>query len=150
MNDQTGGMDNDFFLDYEEIIKTIRSADVVTFRFVIINQRLLIDNRSSEIDPPLVKVVPRATSVEERFRSLKQLRPRFRLPERISAVWWPKSIQSMVDHGVWEAIVHRIIEGGFAQTADECQSVLDELHRLEQKEIVNAITGESYQALWER
>ena len=38
-------MDNDFFLDYGEIIRTIRGVDVVTFRFVIINQRLLIDNR---------------------------------------------------------------------------------------------------------
>jgi len=143
-------MDNDFFLDYEEIVKTIKSADVVTFRFVIINQRLLIDNRSSEIDPPLVKVVPRATSVEDRFRSLKQLRPRFRLPEKISAIWWPKSIKSMVDHGVWDAIVQRIIEGGFAQTAEECEGVLSELRELERQEVVNAIGGDSYQVLWER
>lgn len=143
-------MDNDFFLDYEEIVKTIRSADVVTFRFVIINQRLLIDNRSSEIDPPLVKVVPRATSVEERFRSLKQLRPRFRLPEKISAIWWPKSIKCMVDHGVWDAIVQRIIDGGFGQTAEECEAVLNELRELERQEVVNAISGDSYQVLWER
>jgi hypothetical protein len=46
-------MDNDFLLDYDEIIRTIRGADVITFRFVIVNQRLLIDNRSSAIDPPL-------------------------------------------------------------------------------------------------
>jgi hypothetical protein len=116
-------MDNDFFLDYDEIIRTIRSADVVTLRFVIINQRLLIDNRSSEIDPPLVKVVPRATSVEERFRSLKQLRPRFRLPEKISAIWWPKSIKSLVDHGVWDAIVQRIIEG-VREDRRRCDAVL--------------------------
>jgi hypothetical protein len=144
-----GGMDNDFYLDYDEIVKTIRSADVVTLRFVIINQRLLIDNRSSEIDPPLVKVVPRATSVEERFRSLKQLRPRFRLPEKISAIWWPKSIKSLVEHGVWDAIVQRIIEGGFAKTAEECDAVLNELRDLERQEVVNAIGGEGYQALWE-
>lgn len=143
-------MDNDFYLDYDEIVRTIRSADVVTFRFVIVNQRLLIDNRSSEIDPPLVKVVPRASSVEERFRSLKQLRPRFRLPEKISAIWWPKSIDSLVEHGVWDAIVQRIVEGGFAQAAGECDGVLQELRTLERQEILNAITGEGYQALWEK
>ena len=143
-------MDNDFFLDYDEIVRTIRGADVITFRFVIVNQRLLIDNRSSEIDPPLVKVVPRASSVEERFRSLKQLRPRFRLPEKISAIWWPKSIDSLVEHGVWDAIVQRIVAGGFAQTAHDCDGVLEELRALERREIVNAISGESYQTLWEK
>lgn len=143
-------MDNDFFLDYDEIVRTIRGADVITFRFVIINQRLLIDNRSSEIDPPLVKVVPRASSVEERFRSLKQLRPRFRLPEKISAIWWPKSIDNLVERGVWDAIVQRIIDGGFAETARDCDGVLEELRALERKEIVSAIGGDGYQVLWQR
>ena len=142
-------MDNDFFLDYGEIIRTIRAADVITFRFVIVNQRLLIDNRSSEIDPPLVKVVPRASNVEERFRSLKQLRPRFRLPEKISAIRWPKSIANLVERGVWDANVQRIIAGGFAATARDCDGVLEELRALERREIVNAISGESYQTLWE-
>ncbi len=143
-------MDNDFFLDYDEIIKTVRTADVVTFRFVIVGKRLLIDNRSSEIDPPLVKLVSRATSVEGRFRSIKQLRPRFKLPEKINAVWWPKSVQSLVEHGVWDAIVQRIADGGFAETARGCDEVLDELRTLERQEVHNAITAKEYQALWER
>lgn len=143
-------MDNDFLLDYEEIIKTIRAADVLTFRFVIVNQRLLVDNRSSEIDPPLVKLVPRAGSVEERFRSLKQLRPRFRLPEKISAIWWPKFIDSMVERGVWDAIVQRIVESGFSEAARQCEDVLQELRTLERQELCNAVLGEGYQPLWEK
>ena len=97
-----------------------------------------------------MKVVPRASSVEERFRSLKQLRPRFRLPEKISAIWWPKSIASLVERGVWDAIVQRIGGGGFAETARSCDVVLEELRALEQREIVNAISGEGYQVLWEK
>ena len=143
-------MDNDFLLDYEEIIRTIRAADVLTFRFVIVNQRLLVDNRSSEIDPPLVKLVPRAGSVEERFRSLKQLRPRFRLPEKISAIWWPKFIDTMVERGVWDAIVQRIVEGGFSEAARQCEDVLRELRTLERQEVCNAVLGEGYQPLWEK
>ena len=143
-------MDNDFLLDYEKIIKTIRAADVLTFRFVIVNQRLLVDNRSSEIDPPLVKLVPRAGSVEERFRSLKQLRPRFRLPEKISAIWWPKFIDSMVERGVWDAIVQRIVESGFSEAARQCEDVLQELRTLERQELCNAVLGEGYQPLWEK
>jgi len=143
-------MDNDFALDYDEIIKTVRTADVITFRFVIVNQRLLIDNRSSEIDPPLVKLVPRATSIEERFRSLKQLRPRFHLPDKISAIWWPKFVESMVDRGVWQAVVQRIEEAGFAEAARESDAVIRELRALERQEIHNAILCEGYQALWEK
>ena len=143
-------MDNDFLLDYEEIIRTIRAADVLTFRFVIVNQRLLVDNRSSEIDPPLVKLVPRAGSVEERFRSLKQFRPRFRLPEKISAIWWPKFIDTMVERGIWDAIVQRIVESGFSEAARQCEDVLQELRTLERQELCNAVRGEGYQPLWEK
>jgi hypothetical protein len=143
-------MDNDFHLDYDEIIKTVKSAEVIAFRFVIVNQRLLIDNRFSEIDPPLVKLVPRATSVEERFRSLKKLRPRFRLPDKISAIWWPKMVESLVQRGVWDAIVQRIEQAGFPQAAEECAGVLEELRALERQEVLNALRGENYQSLWER
>jgi hypothetical protein len=143
-------MDNDFVLDYDEIKKTVRNADVITFRFVIVSQRLLIDNRHSEIDPPLVKLVPRATSIEERFRSLKQLRPRFRLPEKISAVWWPKYADGLVRHGIWDAVVDRIAGAGFAEAAAECDAVLEELRSLERQELRNALVGEGYQALWEK
>ena len=143
-------MDNDFFLDYDEIIKTVRTADVVTFRFVIVGKRLLIDNRSSDLDPPLVKLVPRATSIEGRFRSIKQLRPRLKLPDKINAVWWPKSVQSLVEHGVWDAIVQRIADGGFVETVRACEEVLDELRKLERQEVHNAITAKAYQALWEK
>ena len=144
------GMDNDFGLDHEEIIKTIGSAEVLTFRFLVVGERLLFDTRSSEIDPPLVKLVPRATSVEDRFRSLKRLRPRFKLPEKISAIWWPKSIESMVSNGIWGAIVERVDRAGFSQAAEECDGVLEELRASERQELHNALTGKGYQSLWER
>jgi hypothetical protein len=122
----------------------------VTFRFVTVQERLLIDNRTSEIDPPLVKLVPRANSVSDRFRALKKLRPRFKLPDKISAIWWPKTVESLVEHGVWNAIVQRISEEGFTQAADESESVLTELRELETAEVRNAIVGQEYQAIWER
>ncbi len=143
-------MDNDFLLNYDEIIRTIQAAEVVTLRFVIVNQRLLIDYRSSDADPPLIKLVPRVTSVEERFRSLKALRPRFHLPQKISAIWWPKCVEGLVEHHIWSAISQRIADGGLSEAARECESVLGELRALERQELQNAIRGEGYQALWER
>ncbi len=143
-------MDNNFTLDYAEITNTVQNADVVTFRFVIVGQRLLIDNRYSEIDPPLVTLVERAKSVEDRFRSLKKLRPRFRLPEKISAIWWPKFAESLVEHGIWDAIAKRIADAGFTEAARECDAVLEELRSLERQELKNALAGEGYQSLWEK
>ena len=47
-------MDNEYQLDYDAILKTVREAEVVAFRFVTVPMRLLVDNRFTEVDPPLV------------------------------------------------------------------------------------------------
>ncbi|MEX0751287.1 MAG: hypothetical protein WD359_10820 [Dehalococcoidia bacterium] len=141
-------MDNEYHLDYDQILNSIRNAEVVAFRFVTVPMRLLIDNRSNEIDPPMVKLVPRVVSAEERFKSLKMLRPRFKLPNKISAIWWPRYIASLEETGVWDALVKRIADGGFTDAAAECASILAELKRMERDEVANAIAGEGYRTLW--
>ena len=141
-------MDNIYHLDYETILNTVRTADVVAFRFVTVPDRLLIDNRFSETEGPMVKLVPKVNSAEERFKSLKMLRPRFRLPNKISAIWWPRYINGLVEAGVWDAIVDRIANNGFADTARACDGILDELRRMERMEMCNAIGGEGYRTLW--
>ena len=141
-------MDTEYHLDYGAILKTVRKADVVTFRFVTVPMRLLIDNRFSEADPPMLKLVPKAGSAEERFKSLKVLRPRFRLPRNISAIGWPRYINGLVDSGVWDAITRRIVDNGFPAAAAECDELLQELRRLERLEMLNAISGEGYRTLW--
>jgi hypothetical protein len=143
-------MNDDPFVNLDEVVQTIQSADVVVFRFAYLSQRLLLDYRSQEMDPPLVKVVPPAENAEERFRSLKQLRPRLRLPEKISAIHWPKMVGSLADRGVWDAIVGRVEEIGFPEAAEGYRGVLDELRELERQEAQHALQGEGYQALWER
>jgi hypothetical protein len=140
-------LDTEYHLDYDAVFRTIRTADVATVRFATVPMRLLIDNRTSDIDGPMVKLVPRAASVEERFKSLKQLRPRFRLPKKISAIWWPRMVESLVETGVWAAIAERVAETGWDMEA-ELDAVLTELRRLERLEIVNAIEGEGYKNVW--
>lgn len=141
-------MDNEYRLDYDEIVKTVRRAEVITMRFVTVPDRLLVDFRASEVDPPMVKIVPKVESAEERFKSLKVLRPRFKLPDKISAIWWPRPVRSLADHGVWDAITRRVIDAGFPAVAAECDAVLQELLRMEKREVRNAICGEGYQTLW--
>src|SRR5215471_8203649 len=98
-------MDNDYVLNIEEILRTIETAEVLRIRFLLINKRLLIDNRYNELDGPMIRVVTRAGSSEESFRNLKRLRPRFQLPDKMTAIWWPKYVHSLTTTGVWDAIV---------------------------------------------
>ena len=143
-----GHVDNEYLVDYSDILKTVRRADVVAFRFVTVPERLLVDDRLTEVDPPMVRLVPKVTSAEERFKSLKVLRPRFKLPDKITAIWWPRFVDGLVETGIWGAIVERIIDNGFPGAAEECDELLRELRQKERAELHNAIAGEGYQTLW--
>jgi hypothetical protein len=142
-------MDNDYALDIDQIIRTIESAEVVTFRFMLLEKRLLIDNRTNEIDGPMARLVNRVGSSEERFRSIRRMRPRFKLPEKLTAIWWPKYIRTLESSGVWDAVVRRMEYSGFPNALQECETVLRELYEMERKEIRGAITGgDGFQTVW--
>jgi hypothetical protein len=141
-------MDNEYRIDYGEILKTLRTADVVMFRFVTVPQRLMVDFRTSSAEGPMLKIVPRAKDAADRFRSLKMLRPRFRLPQKISAVWWPRYVERLVDDGIWDAMMKRLTSADAPLISGDPQSVLSELRKLERAELANAIDGEGYRTLW--
>lgn len=144
-------MDSDFGIDLHEIFDVIDSAEVLIVRFAIIDRRLLVDARVSETEGPLIKVVPRATSVEDRFRSLKRLRPRFPLPEKIMSFTWPRHVETLQAAGVWEHIVARLRAIGGEGVEEQCASAWQELCQEERKQVMAAIRGgEGYQSLWER
>lgn len=143
-------MDNDYAINLDEIMRTIEQADVLRIRFLLLDKRLLIDNRFNEFEGPLIKVVPRAGSSEESFRNLKRLRPRFALPDRMTAIWWPKYINTLRTTGVWNCIVRRVAESGYEESVQQCEAVLQELLELERQEVKNAIAGKGYQTIWQR
>jgi hypothetical protein len=145
-------MSNDYGIDLDEILKVVDAAEVVIIRFQMpVDRRLLIDARSTEVDPPLVKLVARASSVEDRFRSLKRLRPRLPLPDRIMSFQWPKHVKVLEESGVWGRIVRRMLESGHSNVQQMCDEVWRELVSAERKEEIAAITGgEGWQTLWER
>lgn len=141
-------MDTDYGIDLEAIFEVIASAEVITFRFVTVPQRLLFDTRHTELEGPLLRLVPQAASFEERFKAIKRLRPRFKLPEKITGIWWPRYVRSLADTGVWERLCARIRSSPFPQAADQCQEVWRELIQREQAEIINAVTGKGYHTVW--
>ncbi len=142
------GMDNDYQLDFGEIIQTLQTADIAVFRFALLNPRLLIDFRYSEVDPPLMKLVPRVGTPAERFRSIKQLRPRFPVPQKVTAIAWQKMVPTIVESGVWDAIEQRVAAAGRPEAVAQCKQVLDELREEERHAIRDAITGENHETMW--
>jgi hypothetical protein len=66
---------DDYGLDIDEVTRVIDAAEVLVVRFAIVDKRLLIDSRTSENEGPLIAIVPRAGSVEERFKSSEEAAP---------------------------------------------------------------------------
>lgn len=144
-------MENDFGLDLPEIMKVIDTAEVLVVRFSIVDKRLLVDSRCNQEEGPLIKLVPRVTSVEERFRYLKQVRPRFPLPERIMTFMWPRHVEVLQTSGIWQHIVDKLAALGHAGTVEECEAVYRDLLAEEKAQVLAAIRGEGgYHSLWER
>ncbi len=143
-------MDIDSPIDLHAVFEVIDSAEVITFRSVTIPHRLLFDARHNEMEGPLLRLVPRAASPEERLKTIKQMRPRFRLPEKINSVRWPKHVHSLVDFGAWDRILRRIGSLGYPQIADRAADVFREMEFKERVEVYNAITGAGYHDLWVR
>ena len=143
-------MENEYAVDISDIKEVVKNAEVMLFRFAIFDKRLLFDARTKEEVGPMVRVVNKAGSASERFRHLKRLRPQFPLPKNIVSIAWPKYVSSLESSGVWETVLERYQSAGFAEKADDCQRVLEELMAAEHKEIASAINGEGYETLWSR
>ncbi|MBK6560047.1 MAG: hypothetical protein IPI85_05405 [Dehalococcoidia bacterium] len=144
-------MSEEFGIDLDQVFKVIDSADVLVVRFHLIDKRLLVDFRISQNSGPFIGVVARAESLEDRFRSIKRIRPDFPVPERVQHFPWPRSVPVLLNAGVWQRIVDRVSALGDDETTDACGRVMEELLLLERTEVVGAIRGaDHYQTLWER
>jgi hypothetical protein len=142
---------DDYGLDIEEVAKVIESAQVLVVRFAIVDKRLLIDTRTREDEGPLIAIVPKAASVEERFKSLKKMRPRFPLPDKIMSFMWPRHMETFRNSGLWNCIEARLVTLGGEAMTERCNEVFADLMREEKLEVLAAIRGgEGYQSIWER
>lgn len=128
--------------------RNIDVAEVIALYFPLLRKTLLMDLRTNELDGPMIRVVPMANTPEERFQSLVKMRPRFRKPDSITIIPWPKYISSLSDLGIWEHIVRRYADTGSPVSVRECDRCYDELVRLERDEVRRMITGENYETIW--
>ncbi|MGD9933138.1 MAG: hypothetical protein AB7T37_05410 [Dehalococcoidia bacterium] len=144
-------MNDDYGVDLDEVYKVIDAADVLVVRFQIIQQRLLVDFRTKPGIGPFAAIVPRAESVEDRFRSIKRMRPDFGFPEKVMSFAWPRSVAVMVSSGVWQRVADRLASLAGSEGEAVAAAVLRDMEADEKSEVASAIRGaETYQTLWER
>jgi hypothetical protein len=133
-------MEDDLGVDLEEVMTVVNTAEVFVIMFQLFERRLLVDTRTEGGEAPLLRIVDRVRSSEERFRELMRIRPRFGSPERIVAFQWHRSIRTLVESGVWGAIEQRVRALGSTETA--VLAALSELQWEERQEEIKAVKGE--------
>ncbi len=144
-------MADDYGVDIDEVFRVIETADVLIVRFQIVQKRLLVDFRTRPGSGPVMALVQRAESVEERFRSIKRMRPEFPFPERVMSFHWPRSTPVLLTSGAWQHIVDRMAVLGGHEAMETCGVTMEALLIEERTEVASAIRGsEHYQTLWER
>jgi hypothetical protein len=142
-------MNADWGIDLTEVRRVIDAAEVLVIRLSVTDRRLLVDARTNDEYGPMIKVVPRASSAEERFRNLKMMRPRFRVPERIMTFQWPRHARALAESGIWEYLARRLCSLGWSDTAGQCDEAYGELLREERQVEVAAIKGgEGFHTKW--
>jgi hypothetical protein len=136
-------MEDDLGVDLSEVLDVVNTAEVFIVMFQLFERRLLVDARTADgaaPEGPLIRVVDRVRSSDERFRELMRIRPKLPAPDRIVAFQWPRSVRTFVDSGVWEAVQRRIVSMGGNEAT--CLAVLGELQAEERKEEIKAVRGE--------
>ena len=141
----------EFGIDLEVILNAVDTAEVLVIRFPFIDKRLLVDLRADPADPPVITLVPQASGIEERFRSVHRARPRLPLPDRIISFHWPRHAELLQATGVWDHIVRRFKETGHRGIEKRCEEAWQAMLAEERREVMTAIRGsDRYQTLWER
>ena len=144
-------MPDDYGVELEEVFEIIGASEVLIVRFHLVRKRLLVDYRSRPGEPPVMRVVAPAESIEERFRSIKEMRPNFALPEKVMSFYWPRTLKVLEESGTWGRIASRFASIGGSEASAQAEVAWRELLGLERIEVSEAIRGGSqYQTMWER
>jgi hypothetical protein len=141
-------MEGNFLFEIDEELRNVQEAEVMSIFFPSFRKALIIDTRSNIDDGPMVRLMPMASSPQDRVRSIRKLRPGFPRLQNLTLIPWQRYVDSLVNLGVWEKIVKRIEESGDPKAIQACDAALTELRRLERQELVAAISGDNYQTIW--
>ena len=143
-------MEGNFLFDLNEVIRNVKSAEVMSVFFPAFHRSLIVDTRFSDSEGPLVRLMPMARSPQDRMRSIRRMRPGLPRPRNLTLIPWQRFVPSLVSSGVWDSILDRVRESGDAEALAACEKALADLLELEREETIGAITGEKYHTVWSR
>lgn len=141
-------MDGDFELDVDEILTDLKDAEVLSIFFPMFRKSLVLDLRTTEHSGPLVKIMPMVASPQERMRAIRRLRPGFPRRHSLSVVAWPRYVDSLMTHGIWQRLVERLKEAGHKTPDEYMGQALEELKRQEKAELARVVMGDNYHTIW--
>ncbi len=134
-------------IDLEELQKVVDKCDVFTIGFRLFPERLIVDTRTTGQEGPMVEVVEPVATVEERFFWLGKRRSALGVPQQFTFFVWPHSIRFLSECGLAEMVRLRL-SSVQPEATPLVDSALNQLQRLEDHAVRDAITGRNYHALW--
>ena len=144
-------MSEDFGIDLDEVRRVIEDAEVLIIRLETVGSRVLADFRSTPTAPPFISRVPRVSSVEERVKAIKELRPAFPYPEKLMSFAWPRRVTIIAESGLWDIVRARMEAIGGEAAGEAAARVHRELLDEERREVVAAVLGgEGMRTIWQR
>ena len=144
-------LSDDFGIDLDDVNRVIDSAEVLIIRLETVGNRVLVDFRSDAENQPFISRVPRVSSIEERVRAIKEMRPAFPYPDKLMSFAWPRRVSVIEGSGVWDRVRGRMEAIGGGGAGDSARRVLAELIDEERREVVAAVRGgEEMRTIWER
>ena len=141
-------MEGDFELDVNEILIDISEAEVLSIFFPMFRKSLVVDLRSTEHSGPMVKIMPMVASPQERMRAIRRLRPGFPRRHSLSVIGWPRYVESLETHGIWQQLIDQLAKAGHPSPGEFMPQVMEELRRQEKAELARVVMGQNYHTIW--
>ena len=139
---------NEEELNLNEILHAVDNAEILSIIFPILRKSLVIDNRFDDDTAPLVRIMPQANSGQERYRSIRRLRPHLPRPQNLTTVPWNRYVRSLQESSIIEHVRQRLEQAGYQEANTALTNAFSELQNLERKELASAILGDHYFTIW--
>ncbi len=142
--------DNSQFIS--EVRAGIADADTLSIFFPFLRRALVVDARHDLDTAPLVSVVPHVRSMEERIRSIEEMRPGLGRVRSMLGVPWLRSVRALDEEGITDCLIDRLLTAGVPRSAAErsMAGAIAQLSAVERFAFARMIRGEGFATIWER
>jgi hypothetical protein len=133
-----------------QVLSGIAEAEIITIFFPLLRRALVIDTRHDEQTEHMIRVMPQASSMDERIGSIEKLRPQFGKVHSILGIPWMKSVRALREQQITDRLIDRLQRADMprSKAVDMLNKTLDQLWRLERLGFERMIKGDGYSTLW--